>query len=423
MEQGQNTKPEKVFTVSEYIEVVNIALKKFRVKVAGEVTEMKIASSGHAYFSIKDKNGEAVLECKMWRSNYQMCGVKLEEGLEVVLTGYSEVWAPRGRFNFLAEFIELKGEGALKKAYEELKKKLEKEGVFAIERKKPLPDFPQVIGVITSKFGAAINDLLSNLGKFGFQINMVDSRVEGQEAIKDLLGAVEVFRKQEIDVLVIMRGGGSLESLQAFNNEMVVRAIVDFKVPVIAAIGHEKDVPLAALAADVSVSTPTAAANIINKSWEMVPMQVSQHERFILEKFTDAFFQFRQRLWQIFSSMSENLTAVFDEFRYIEQDFKEYIFEIERTILDKKKYIRDSSRDILNNFATQFNKVLQWLNLTAKAIQAQNPEKNLSLGYCIARKQGSIIKTVNNVKAGEDINLQVHDGTIDSKVRSIHPVK
>ncbi len=252
---------------------------------------------------------------------------------------------------------------------------------------------------------------------------MVDSRVEGQEAIKDLLGAVEVFRKQEIDVLVIMRGGGSLESLQAFNNEMVVRAIVDFKVPVIAAIGHEKDVPLAALAADVSVSTPTAAANIINKSWEMVPMQVSQHERFILEKFTDAFFQFRQRLWQIFSSMSENLTAVFDEFRYIEQDFKEYIFEIERTILDKKKYIRDSSRDILNNFATQFNKVLQWLNLTAKAIQAQNPEKNLSLGYCIARKQGSIIKTVNNVKAGEDINLQVHDGTIDSKVRSIHPVK
>ncbi|PIU16379.1 exodeoxyribonuclease VII large subunit, partial [bacterium (Candidatus Gribaldobacteria) CG08_land_8_20_14_0_20_39_15] len=225
--ENNNLKPERIFSVGQYIEAVNIALDRFKVKITGEVTEVKVAASGHCYFTLKDKDANNALDCIIWKYNYGICGVKLEEGLEVILSGKGRLYNVSGRFSFVADTVELKGEGALKRAYEQLKNKLEAEGVFVEERKKPLPEYPQDIGVITSKHGAVINDLLTNLGQFGFKIKIVDSRVEGQEAISDLLGAVKQFKKQKIDVLVIMRGGGSLESLQAFNNEMLVRAIVD----------------------------------------------------------------------------------------------------------------------------------------------------------------------------------------------------
>ena len=160
------------------------------------------------------------------------------------------------------------GEGALKKAYDKLKQKLEKEGLFSSEKKKPIPEFPQRIGLITSETGAVIHDFLNNLGKYGYQISFVNSRVEGQIAVQGLLLAITYFSGKEIDVLVIIRGGGSLESLQAFNNEALVRKIADFKIPVICGIGHDKDVSLASLAADKAVSTPTAVTALLNRAWE-----------------------------------------------------------------------------------------------------------------------------------------------------------
>ncbi|MCX6791349.1 MAG: exodeoxyribonuclease VII large subunit, partial [Candidatus Gribaldobacteria bacterium] len=197
-------------------------------------------------------------------------------------------YTANGKFSFVAKTVELKGEGALKKAYDELKNKLEQEGIFDAETKKALPEFPRKIGVITSKQGAVIHDLLNNLGKFGFQIKMADSRVEGQEALGDLLSAIKTMSKQDIDLLVLMRGGGSLESLQPFNNEALIRAIVDFKVPIIVAIGHDKDVPLLALAADFAPSTPTAVTIALNKSWENALAQINLKERIILGKFSNA---------------------------------------------------------------------------------------------------------------------------------------
>lgn len=411
-------KEERVFTVSEYLKAVNTALERFKVKVAGEVTQVVVSSKGHVYFTIKDEQ-ESVLECVIWKRNYQICGTELAEGLKVVLGGHADVYALSGSFKFKAETVELRGEGALKKAYERLKKALAQEGIFAPERKRPLPDFPQKIGVITSKFGAAINDLLSNLGKFGFKVTMIDSRVEGQEAVKDLLAAVETFRKKEIDVLVIMRGGGSLESLQAFNNEMLVRAIVDSPVPVIAAIGHEKDVPLVALAADVSCSTPTAAANLINKSWEAAPLKISQCERLIFEKFQESIFQTNQKLWQLFSRLSDKLTSVFERFRRREGNVSNYLFTIEQVILQKKKYLRDCGLGVINQFTSHFNNIIQRLYFAAKVVQANDPHKNLSLGYCIARKKGKIVKSVDDVKIGDEVDLQVKDGLANSKVSGL----
>ncbi len=279
---------DKIFSVSQFIEILNVFFRKEDVRITGEICELKRAASGHVYFTIKDKSagengGSAVLDSIIWKRNYEMCGVALEVGMEVVLTGHPNIYPPSGRLSFVADMIELVGEGALKKAYEALKKKLEAEGVFALERKRALSDLPQRIGVITSLKGAVIHDFENNLGKFGFKISVCDSRVEGQAAVKDLLARVATMRalaetgtndddgrggKFGLDALVIIRGGGSLESLQAFNNEALVRAIVDFPVPVVAGIGHDQDVPLVALAADYMSSTPTATAHLINRSWE-----------------------------------------------------------------------------------------------------------------------------------------------------------
>lgn len=430
--------------MSEYIEAVNIALKKFKVKLQGEVTEAKAASSGHVYFTIKDKETGAVLECVIWKYNYKICGVEMEAGLEVILSGYGEVYAPRGKFTFIADVVELKGEGALKKAYDKLKQKLEQEGIFALERKKPLPEFAQKIGVITSRQGAVIHDLLSNLGKFGFKVKMVDSRVEGQEAIEDILQAINLFSKTEIDVLVIIRGGGSLESLQPFNNETIVRAILDFSCPIISAIGHDKDVPLLSLAADISCSTPTAAANLLNKSWEMAPLTLQKLERLIFEKFSrellikegqvfnsyvifeifgKAIFINQKKIWQFFNQLAGSFGSILGYYQNIETKISQDVVSLKREILNKKKTLDDFSVEILTNFQRCFKDILQKMDFIQKTIEANSPAKNLVLGYCLARKNGVLLRSVKDIEKEENFDLQMKDGIINSKVNDIHDLR
>ena len=399
MKENENNnleQPEMIFSVGEYIEAVNIFLKKFKAKITGEITEVKIYPSGHCYFSIKDKGDNSVLSCIMWKYDYRICGVELVEGLEVILNGEGQVYRATGKFSFVAKTVELKGEGALQKAYEQLKKKLDDEGLFAQERKRLLPEYPQNIGVITSKQGAVIHDLLTNLGKFGFQIKMVDSRVEGQEAVADLLAAIKTFRHKDIDVLIIMRGGGSLESLQAFNNEALVRSISDFSCPVIAAIGHDKDVPLLALAADYICSTPTAAANTINKSWEMAPLKISQAERIIADWFND----------------------FFNKYKKYESQLNNYFLRIGQGIASQKKFLDTTWQKTASGFAFNLKELTQKLYFAAQNIKAQDPQNNLSLGYCLARKNGRLIKTVNDLQAGDDFSLQLSDGIVKATTRA-----
>ncbi|OIO49859.1 exodeoxyribonuclease VII large subunit [bacterium (Candidatus Gribaldobacteria) CG02_land_8_20_14_3_00_41_15] len=388
--------PEMIFSVGEYIEAVNLFLKKFKAKITGEITEVKTYPSGHCYFSIKDKGDNSVLNCIMWKYDYRICGVELVEGLEVILNGEGQVYTATGKFSFVAKTVELKGEGALQKAYEQLKKKLDDEGLFAPERKRLLPEYPQNIGVITSKQGAVIHDLLTNLGKFGFKIKMVDSRVEGQEAVADLLAGVKTFRHKDIDVLVIMRGGGSLESLQAFNNEALVRSISDFPCPVMAAIGHDKDVPLLAMAADYMCSTPTAAANTINKSWEMAPLKISQCQRIIVDWFNDFFNQYKK----------------------YESQLNNYFLRIEQVIASQKKFLDATWQKIASAFVFNLKELTQKLYFIAQNVKAQDPRNNLALGYCLARKNGQLVKTVDALRSGDDFSLQMADGIVKATTRA-----
>lgn len=366
---------QKIFSVSEFIQLLNIGLKRSRVKIVGEVTQSQAASSGHVYFTLKDETDGAVLSCIMWKSRYGIYGIKLEMGMKIIAQGYPEVYAASGRLSFIAETIQLAGEGELKKQYEELKKKLTAEGLFAPERKRSIPQYCQKIGVITSKHGAVLADFLNNLGKFGFKIKMIDARVEGQEAVEDLLSAVRTFENQDIETLVIIRGGGSPESLMAFNNETLVREVADFRVPVIAGVGHHQDEPLITLAADASVSTPTAAANYLNRSWQEALLLLEKQERIIF-------------------------------------GFFEEIFETQRAAENKLMIFMQNFKAALANLA-------QRLSYAEKVITLNSPQRQLSLGYSLAYSKGKIIRSIREVSLGQELELQLGDGRINSEVKKI----
>ena len=393
MSMVQGIDSEKIFAVSEFIEILNAFFKREEVRITGEICELKRAASGHVYFTLKDKASEtgasgngasAVLDAIIWSRNYQLCGIALEVGMEVVLTGHPNIYPPSGRLSFVADTVELVGEGALKKAYEALKAKLEAEGIFADSRKRSLPDLPQCIGVITSLKGAVIHDFENNLGKFGFKIKVCDSRVEGQAAVKDLLASVAAMRMlceegradgmPGLDALVIIRGGGSLESLQAFNNEKLVRAIVDFPVPVIAGIGHDKDVPLVALAADYMTSTPTAATHLLNRSWEEAYAKVYQ--------LASIFIRMQQELRQ----RANNLDAIW------------------------------------GSLTGQIVRRLEWaaeqIDYAQRFIRLNDPHRQLKLGYSITRKNGKIVRSIRAFAAGDELETELADGSVRSRVRS-----
>lgn len=369
----RQTLESNTFSVSAYLDILNTLLSSCKTKVVGEISELKKASSGHVYFSLKDKKDGSVLNCVIWSSVYKFCGVELKEGIEIKVFGFADIYKQTGRITFKCSSIELVGEGELKKQYEELKRKLEKQGLFDESRKKEIPLFPCNIGVITSKEGAVINDFLNNLGQYGFKTKLVDSRVEGIEAVKDLLGAIKTIKGEKVDCLVIMRGGGSLESFLAFNNETLIKEMVNLSVPVIVAIGHDKDVPLLALAADKMVSTPTAAANLLNQSWQKLEWEIKEKETLI--------FSF--------------LNYFFESIKLMEYKIKEVLPKIiESRINNLKIIINNAEKVIINN----------------------NPERNLSLGYSITRKSGKIIRSIKEIKNNDLIDLEISDGIINTKV-------
>ena len=384
----------KIFSVSEFIQLLNIGLKSSEAKIIGEVTESKVYSSGHVYFTIKDEKDGAVLNCIIWKWRYAMYGIKLEAGMKILASGYPEIYAPLGKLSFIAETIEPAGEGELKKQYDQLKKKLAEEGLFAPERKRQVPKYPQNIGVITSRQGAVLADFLNNIGKFGFKIKMIDSRVEGQEAVEDLLASIRTFKKIDIDVLVVIRGGGSLESLMPFNNERLIREVVNFPVPVIAGVGHHKDEPLITFAADVSVSTPTAAANYLNQSWEEALLLLERYERDIMGSYGEIF---------------ENYRAIENRLRISLQNFK-------NAISLAGAGLGDSLEKIFSGFKLLLAEIGQKLAHSEKIIFLNNPERQIKLGYSIAVADGRVIRKTSDVKIGQSFDLSVSDGKINSEV-------
>jgi exodeoxyribonuclease VII large subunit len=275
------------------------------VWVAGELSDVKLAASGHLYFRLKDEG--AVLGCAMFRPKPQRLGFAPVDGLEVVARGDVSVYPPRGQYQLICDELVLRGLGGLQRAFEELKRRLAAEGLFAVERKRPLPRLPRRVGVVTSRDGAALRDVLRVLARrhAGLDVVLAHAPVQGEGAGVELARAVETLGASGlVDVLVVGRGGGSYEDLFCFNDERLVRAIVACPVPVISAVGHEVDVTLADLAADVRAPTPSAAAEIVTAERDELRRRVNTVRSSIHRAAADLLKFERQRLEHLATTLS-----------------------------------------------------------------------------------------------------------------------
>ena len=402
-------------SVSQYLDKLNSSLKGEKAKIIGEVSGFQeYPGRTYLYFSIKDSKDQSTVKCFMWKRDFHISGVALTDGMEVIITAYPNIYKPNGGLTMQVELLERVGEGALQIAYEKLKKELENEGLFSESKKRPLPDFPHKIGVITSKSGAVINDFLTNIGKFGYEILFVDSRVEGQEAIKELLSAVETLRHKYIDVLVIMRGGGSLESFQAFNNEVLVRAVAKFPVPVLTGIGHDKDAPLVSLVSDKNVSTPTAVANLLNSSWNSALANVNMAEQKINFGFESVLKDNRFMIENSEVLIQKRFNSLFDIFKKAEQTLVSAVSRIGSGIDRIKDNIKQAEKDLVRGLTMMVGNVDNLISQGEKLISQSNPENQLKRGYSIVRHNGKVLRSTKEVKKGDALDISVSDGIIKS---------
>lgn len=390
-----------IFSIAEYISFINQVLKPIEFKIIGEVTNVTQATSGHVYFTLKDKNEDVVLDCIVWKGNYLINSVNLESGMEIIVGGIPSIYPHSGRFSYIVKTIERVGDGALKQAYLTLKRTLQQEGLFVEERKRPLPPLVHKIGVITSKQGAVIHDFTNNVGVHGFDIKFIDSRVEGQEAVFDLISSINTLKKKDIDVLVIMRGGGSLQSLSAFDNEVIVRAIAQFPVPVIAAIGHHEDRTLTAMASDFEVSTPTAAANLLH-AHALRPMD---------------------QLNKLYQSILLSYRNVFVEYEFLlstETVKVKYITPLLHTLHEQMLYVQDTYEQLFKLYIRSIKEHLQILEHTEQTLLLHHPLRLLKKGYSIVKHQGNIVRSVEQLTINMKLDIIVNDGSIVSHVDSIN---
>ena len=414
---------ETVFSVSTYLDIVNNALWRLSARVQGEVMSFKVQGSA-IYMSIKDAKDESVMNVFMWLTDYEMAGFELSEGLEVIVEGKSEIYKPSGRFSFRAQTIELVGEGALKAQYDALKKKLELEGVFSSLRKRHLPEFPERIGLITSKTGAVIHDFLNNLGKFGYSVRFFNSRVEGASAVKDLLRALKYFKDEQstrpIEVLVLIRGGGSLESLQAFNNELVVRAIQEFPVPVICAIGHDKDVPLAQFAADFAPSTPTASTALLNASWNSIGSEIKIAERVIVGAMNRRFLELQTKTKEDETFLMNYFSTILAMFQKHAEALRAYVPLLGATLERMKREAEDTLRITSSRYRSMLGRVEDQLKQIAHELESHNPLRQLKLGYSILSHAGKVLRSTVGRKVGEHFEARLSDGTLGAVIERIN---
>lgn len=410
---------EKIFTVSGFLNFLNTVLGERDVFIQGEVSSVQVHPSG-IYFTLKDKIDESILNCYVRPSTYERMGVQIEEGLEVKVSGIPNIYKPKGRLSFLVYSLELAGEGSLKKAYEMLKKKLAGEGLF--ERKRPLPEFITRIGIITSRTGAVIDDFRRNLELLGLQLYFYDARVEGARAVDDILGGIRWFNTHmdNLDILVIIRGGGSLEDLQAFNNELVARAVFGSKILTLCGIGHDRDVPIVSLVADRATSTPSIVAMTINETWNRLREDVPVFEQDLLYSFDAVLSERRNYVRASVDQMLGYMSQLFLGYNYLKRELQKALIAIDTRVKDTEK----RSLEMLGFACASFEQILAGLSRKLISYETYlggvSPERNLKLGYSIIRNaKGGVVKSVEALTIGEKIVTKLYKGEFISKIEEI----
>ena len=433
-------KLDTIFSVSEFLDYINTLLEIKNYTIQGEITSISIREKA-VYFTLSDKKEEAKLECLMWKYKYNSLPVELEEGKEVKVYGSANIYKPFGKFTFIAEQISPVGEGELRNALERLKKRLQEQGYFDLENKKPIPKYPKTIGLITSNYGDAKKDFLTHLGNYAFQIMFYDARVEGVQAIETICEAIKWFNENTIntEVLVITRGGGSLESLQAFNSIEVAKAIFGSKIPIICAVGHENDITIADLVSDLRASTPTDAGKILSEPWKQSREDLKYFEKNIYSSFKKKYIQTKDILNNYNESylreyqkyLNGLMTLIYDIDCSINRKFKSFrknidyleeilfrSFTVFQNQLDKNnEKIAITLEDLILKSSIWNKHLLKRLDYNQDNLNISNPYSRLRQGYSITRNNKAIIlKSLKLIKFGDNITTQFADGNIKSKV-------
>ncbi len=365
--------------------------------VEGEISNYIHHSSGHMYFTLKDD--EAEIRCAMFKGNNQYLRFKPENGMKVLLSGRISVYAPRGQYQLISTRLEPAGLGTLFLAFEALKKRLSAEGLFDDEFKKPLPKIPETIGLITSKTGAAVKDMINVLGRRAPYVKLIlrPTLVQGDEAAADIVNAIqEMDTSCEPDLIIFGRGGGSLEDLWPFNEEKVARAIFDCQTPTISAVGHETDTTIADLVADLRAPTPSAAAELAAPSID----ELMQSLQTVDEKMRALLVRKLEYYWQ-------KMDHIQDRFALQRPDaFINRMTDLNTHLISALK------QSILMKLQSRFGQ----LETLQAELTVLNPKSILDRGYAIATADsGKIIHSPNELKTGELFRLQLAKGIISAR--------
>ncbi len=395
---------EKIYTVTEITrEIKGILEKNFSaVWVEGEISNYLLHSSGHRYFSLKDENAQ--IRCTLWRFRGEGLQFEPVDGMRVVVGGSISVYERNGQYQL--DVVELlpAGLGKLEMAFRRLKEKLLKEGLFDEEHKKPIPQFPEVIGVVTSPTGAAVRDIIriiqSRFPSVKIIVNPV--RVQGEGAAEEIAQAIKEFNEYKmVDVMIVGRGGGSLEDLWAFNEEVVARAIYDSEIPVVSAVGHQIDFVISDFVADLRAPTPSAAAQMVVEEKDELLEQIKANIRRLFFYLSSLLADSKRRLEA--TKQSYGFRRPFD----IVTQRSQKVDELGRRLADKIK----------NYFEIKSNAISLW----KEKLNVLSPSSVLRRGYSIARKlpELKVIKDAGNIRKKDRIEVKVFKGRIESKVELI----
>lgn len=364
------------------------------VWVTGEISNLSRPASGHIYFTLKDKN--ASLKCVMWKTDVQRTRPTLQEGAAVEVHGRIAVYEPQGQYQLVANLIQAKGEGALFQEFLRLKAMLEAEGLFDPERKREVPVFPQTIGIVTSATGAALRDMLNTIRRRQplVRVILAPSPVQGVDAPPALVNAIQSLNLQSPDVILLARGGGSIEDLWAFNDERVVRAVAASQAPVISGVGHETDFTLCDFAADLRAPTPTAAA-------ELATQTTLDDLRFDLSSY-------QSRLMDLTSSLLADhralISSLLSRLRYVSP---------ERRIQSEIQSLDELSRRAASALTHRIQLQSARVDGMWKRLQALNPEGILSRGYAIITRKADGVVVSKISQAQGELSVRVSDGEFE----------
>jgi len=434
---------QEVISVSEVNKrAKNLLEKEFSSTwIEGEISSFTAHSSGHWYFTIKDEKSS--LSCVMFSYDNNKILFEPQVGDNLIINGKISLYSPTGRFQFNVKHIELAGEGALLRAFEQLKFKLEKEGLFDSANKRQLPQMPKKIGIVTSSDGAVFQDVINVLGRRSpnIELILIQTAVQGEKAPPEICLAISKASSiKDIDAIILARGGGSIEDLWAFNNESVARAIHNSDIPIISAVGHETDFTIADFVADLRAPTPSAAAEILSQSFSQLNESLEGYKQLI----ANAIASLIKREFQELQNLSKRLRHPGDKLR-----------ELSQKLDNTETYIKKSMQNLLllqrNNLNLQSNKLMQQspvqslqeskhklsdlsksltflisqiskekrssLLALSSTLEAVSPLAVLNRGYSIlTTKKGKVVTSEKEVEVGEELTAKLKEGEIKTKV-------